>query len=211
MDFKQQYTKEIDKKVSQFRKAVDKIEKSEDPRLDGREVKDYEISKLRDSLESEVAEINSKYKQEAQGLLEQRKSEAATSYFKPSTYDKEFVGSVLDEFTANVAFAYGDQQKSEAFRSLESRFEHMTPEQLFAVKSQLPKVLQSVSDEGTLKNLRRVNSTLSELKTPAQEALEEAKMLAVSKPDMAFTRLTMTHSAFKDKAKHTSRLKGMSF
>jgi gluconate kinase len=196
MDIKQKHSKEIERLVKDFRKKVDRINNSNNPYYNDRAVRDYEIGKLKSELEASVKEINGQYREEAQELLEQAKRQAAHSYFKPSASDKEFVTTVLDEFTSNVAFAYTDADRAEAFASLEARFEHMTPEQLFAVKSQLPRVLQSASDEFTAKKLRSVNGTLSELRTPEQEALNDAKDIALSSPDMAFRRLKMTHPTF---------------
>ena len=198
----EQYKRDIDKAVSKFRKDVEKIEGSSDPRYKDATFKAEAIREKRKELEDVVADRNAKYAQEAQALLEQRKQEAARSYFKPSSSDKQFVESVLDEFTASVALAYGDKQQREAFDSLEGRFEHMTPEQLNEVRKQLPKVLQSVNDEGTVKKLRQVNSFLSGLKTPEQEALEEAQEAVTLKPDATYRRLTFTHPAFKDHAKN---------
>lgn len=197
MDFKEQLSKEVDQAVKKFRKQTEKIEESPDPRLAGRDVKDFEIGKLKAELEQQVGEINERYREKAEAHLEQAKRDAALSYFKPSVSDKDYVGSILDDFTSSVAFAYSDAEKEAAFSELESRFEHMTPEQLYAVKTQLPKVLQSVQgDELTMKKLKGVNNTLSELRTPQQEILEDAKQLALSSPDMTFRRLKMTHRAF---------------
>ncbi|MGP4077289.1 hypothetical protein [Halobacillus sp. K22] len=198
----EQYKRDIEKAVRKFRKDVQKIEESSDPRYKDQAFKDEAIREKRQELEDVVADRNTKYAQEAEALLEQRKQEAAKSYFKPSPSDKQFVESVLDEFTASVAFAYSDKQRREVFNSLEDRFEHMSPEQLNEVRKQLPKVLQSVNDEETIKKLRYVNSYLSNLQTPEQEALEEAQEAAMLKPDAAFRRLTFTHPAFKDQAKN---------
>jgi hypothetical protein len=195
--FKQQLTKEVDTAVSKFRKGVDKIKNSPNPYYSDVEVQNYEIGKLKADLESQVAEINAKYKEKAEELLANAERQAATSYFKPSMSDKEFVGSVLDDFTASIALAYSDSDKAKAFSALEARFEHMTPEQLYAVKSKLPSVLQAVKDdEFSVKQLRGVNSTLSNLRTHEQESLDEAKALELSSPDGAFRRLKMTHPSY---------------
>jgi hypothetical protein len=202
MDFKQQLTKEVDTAVGKFRKQVDRIENTDDPRFAGREVKEYEIGKLKTELEAQVAEINAKYKEKAEELLAQSEARAAHSYFKPSMSDKEFVNSILDDFTASIALAYSDTDKAQAFSALEARFEHMTPEQLYAVKSKLPSVLQAVKDdEFSVKQLRGVNSTLSNLRTPEQESLDEAKSIALSSPDMSFRRLKMTHPTYSAEQK----------
>ena len=202
MNFKEQLTREVDQAVAKFRKGVEKIENSPNPYYREQAVKDFEIGKLKAELETQVADINAKYREQSEELLEQAKCDAAFSYFKPSPADKEFTGAILDEFTSDLAFARKKEEKIGAVRALEERFDHLTETQLFAVKSKLPQELQSVSgDEFAVGELKRINGALSNLRTEEQEALEEAKTIALSTPDTAYRRLKMTHKVFQSEQK----------
>jgi vacuolar-type H+-ATPase subunit E/Vma4 len=197
MDFKEQASKEIEGLVKKFRKQTDKIESSDHPKYSVPGTREYEVDQLKAELEQQVEDINARYREQAEAYLEQAKRDAALSYFKPSVSDRELVNSIVDDFTASIAFARSQDEKREVFEALNDRLHHMSEAQLYAVKSKLPQVLQSVKDdEFAVKELKNVNGTLSKLQTPEQEALEEAKQLALTSPDHKFRTLKMTHRAY---------------
>ncbi|ASN06842.1 hypothetical protein [Virgibacillus necropolis] len=203
-----QFEIQINQKVDKFRKDTDSINKSDNPGFT-EDVKAYETRKLRDALEKEVDDINRQYKHAAEEALVIAKEDAAKSYFSITEIDRKLADHHLDTYVSDVAFSYNDDQKAEAFDRLERNLQYLSPAQLDHLRKSLPKVLQSVSDKDTLKNLRGLNTTLSVLQTPQQEALDEVQAAAERTPDAKFRRLRMSHTAYSDHKDNRSGKTGM--
>lgn len=199
-----EFEDQVNQKVQQFRKGVDKIQKSDNPYYQDKAVQQYEIKGLREKLEEEVAEINAEHNRQSEQAVEQAKDKAAKSYFTVTDNDRRQIENILGEFTADVALAYNDTQRTAAFTKLEYKLEYLSDNQLAAVRKQLPEVLSKTSDMGTVSNLKKLNTTLAGLQTPEEQALADTEEQAQRAPDMAYKRLQMTHAAFSDLQKNRS-------
>ena len=192
-----QFERELNEKVGQFRKKAEAVRNDENP-INTAEVKEYQTRKLREELESEVQRINEAYKKAVKKELELAKEAAAKSYFYVSELDKPLVNHKLNEFISNVELAYTDEDRELAIEKLEEQLKYMNAPQLYYTKTQLPRVLQSITNESTKKSLRRINHTLSALKTSEQERYDEVIAMSKRTPDYKFRTMKLTHPAYSD-------------
>ncbi|SIS53961.1 hypothetical protein [Salimicrobium flavidum] len=195
---KNQTQQAIEAEVNRFRKEIDQINQSLDPRYESVAFKNDVISKKRKELEQRVREQEETFRKEAKQELEHAEAQAATSTIRPTESDRALAESTLSEFSSALALSYNDKQKAQAREELESKLSHMSREQLYAIKTQLPSVLRNAAgDEEALKQVRPIHRKLSEVKTEEQEQAETTKELADARVDGSFKRLKLTHKAFK--------------
>ncbi|HWO74370.1 MAG TPA: hypothetical protein VNM69_00475 [Bacillus sp. (in: firmicutes)] len=208
-NLREQYAKQIEKEVRNYRKAYDKLKNSDDPRMQGKDVQDYEVRKLQDAMETKVRELESEFKTKIDEQIEAQERVAARSSFYVSQADKQFISELTKGLTAELMFASNEADKVKAIREFEGRLEHFESEAPFSeVVKQLPEVVSKLGDdEFSKKKLRGIYHTLrSGLQTPEQaelEALKEAKKQGVSR---SFRNLRMTHPTYShlQKARKTN-------
>jgi signal transduction histidine kinase len=207
---KEQYQKQVEQEVKNFRKSAKKIEESSDPRLAGRGVKEYEVNQLKESMEKRVAEFNREFHDKIEAQIEQASKEAARSKFFVSSADKQFVSDITDELSTKLTFAINEGDKRQAIREFEEKLEAFDKVDPFSeVVKQLADLNRKLGDdEFSKRKLGGLYRQLSAgLQTPEQETLESLKADKMSGVDMAFRRLQMVHPSYsyKHAARRTNR------
>lgn len=193
------YKREVEQAVKRFRKDVDKIRNSDNPYYKAKDVQDYEIQQLRKALETTVQDVESRFNAELDGELEQAERLAVRSFFTPTTNDKLIVADSVSELVADVTFAFTDAEKVDAFDRFEARIEQLEVNGLSEVRRKLPEVLSAIGqDQVITKKLKTLNATLRQIRTPEQEQHDELLDLQSNGVAQEFSRLKMTHPAFKD-------------
>lgn len=183
--------------VAQYRKSSEKIKKSDHPKYNVEGARDYELKELKETLDREVAELNKEYQQKVTEAIAEQKKIAATSFFNTSETDKRAVKQQLNDFANDVAFAYTDKDKEDAYERLEQKLDYFSVEQLAEVRNQLPELARTVQDKGTMKKLRGLNSTLSELQTPEREHLKELEAALLENPSTDYWTIETVSKAGK--------------
>ncbi|MFC7321963.1 hypothetical protein [Halobacillus campisalis] len=201
MNIKQTFAKQVEQETKQFRKDVEKMEKSDNPYYTD-DVVAYETDQRRQELESRVSEINSQFEKEIDAQIEQQERVAARSTFRPTTADKQLVDEYIQELIADATFAYTDSDRLEALDKFEEKIGHFEEGGLYEVKKRLPEVARSLQgNEFMQKKLRGIHRTFSELQTPEKELLDDLKDAKSTGVDMTFRRLKMTHKAYNAQQK----------
>ena len=202
MELKHHYQKAIEKEVKSFRKQVEKMQQSENPYYHDQKVQDYEINKLKESMETEVQRLDDEFHAKMDEEIEAQSRVAARSTFYTSDTEKRLVSDSLDELTADLTFATNDGQKLDAIEKFENKLNYLEDGGLAEVKKRLPEVARKIQgDEFSSKNLRKIYHTFDYLMTPAQETLEELREAKNSGVNQVYRRLRLTHQAYKHEQK----------
>jgi len=163
----------IDNEVAKYKKAVDKIKSSDNPKYSDKAIVDYEVKQLKESLDETVADLKAQHDDKAAELLAQARETASKTVLRCADHDKEIVDNHVESFQSDVVFAANANQRQEAIAKLEQHFYYMSPSQLDYARKQLAKVAGSVKDKDTLKQLRGINRTLSQVGTDEQMYADE--------------------------------------
>lgn len=200
MERLKQIESQIEQAVENYKKSVDAIRKSDDPVFKDPEKQAYEITKLKQELQDEVYDLKAQYQAAAKVAIEEAEKAVALSTVAVGPFDKSVVDSRLDEFVADVALAYNDDQKQKAYDRLLYALKHFDRAKLMYMRNSLPGVLARIGDDKiAAKNLRALNSELQKLKTPEQERLDELRTLVDAGGDIAYRILKRTHTTFGNK------------
>jgi hypothetical protein len=197
---KEQYQKQVEQVVKNFRKGAKKIEESSDPRLAGRDVKEYEVNQLKESMEKRVAELDREFQDKIEGQIEQASKEATRSKFFVNSADKQFVLDITEELSTKLTFAINEGDKMKAIREFEGKLEAFDKVDPFSeVVKQLAEVTRKLGDdEFSKRKLRGIYSKLSDgLETPEQETLRNLKTDKMSGVSHSYTVLKATHPVYK--------------
>lgn len=182
---KDNYEKQIEAAVNNFKRRRKRIQESDHPIYNVEGAREYEIEQLRDEMDAEISRINDEFETALEPVLEQAKYEAARSRFYVSASTKEEVTYMVDSFIADASLAFTDKSKVEAYAAFEEKLNELDEAALSEVRLQLPKIAQALGGDKTLeKDLKVLNTTLSRLKTPEQERYEELQALKVHGVDM---------------------------
>jgi signal transduction histidine kinase len=199
---KEQFQKQVEQEVKNFRKGAKKIEESSDPRLAGRDVKEYEVNQLKESMEKRVAELDREFQDKIEAQIEQASKEAARSKFFVSSADKQFVSDITDELSTKLTFAINEGDKMKAVREFEEKLEAFDKVEPFSeVVKQLAELTRKLGDdEFSKRKLGGLYRQLSAgLQTSEQEALESLKADKMSGVSHSYSVLKMTHPVYKHK------------
>ncbi|CAN7226740.1 hypothetical protein [Rossellomorea sp. LjRoot5] len=197
-----QYQKQIEKEVASYRKAYDKVMNSDDPRLAGQDVKDYEVGKLREQLEANVSQIEAEFTEKIEAEIERAAKEAGRSRFFVSSPDKQYVTDITDNLVTKLTFAVTDADKSEAFSEYDAKLELIEDVAPFSeVVKQLAEASRKLGDdEFSKKKIRGLYYQLNEgLRTPEQERYEALKVDKMTGVSHKFRTLQMTHPSYSHK------------
>lgn len=188
----------IESAVNTYRNDVNRLIKSEHPQYTGNEaLREYEVNEMKQEFEQQIAQLSEEYKTASESLLAEYEGKALLSAHKVSELDKIQVNTLVSDFTANVTLAYGEEGRREAIREFKKAISHLTPGGMTHVRRQIPSILPLVKDDAeTVKELRGLNSLLSELKTPAQVAYEGVKSQAESGGLTPYRILKASHSTY---------------
>lgn len=187
MDKLHQIEKEIERAVESYKKAVREIQTSKDPIYQSPEKQEYEISKLREQLDANVAELKAKYQAEADVLIEEAERSAALSVTATSDSDKSIVNQRLDEFTADVTLAYSKDDKLAAYDRLIESLKYFDLPKLLYLRRSLSDVIARIGDDETvLRKLREMNAELQKINTAEQDRLNELRELKRAGGDIAY-------------------------
>ncbi|MCM3732355.1 hypothetical protein M3196_11850 [Fictibacillus nanhaiensis] len=201
MNLKETYSKQVEQEVKAFRKGVQKIENSQNPYYHDPVVAEYEIGKLRESLEANVKGLESEFSDKIDEAIAHQSRVAARSRFAVSPTDKQFVEGITQDLTTKLTFAMNEADTLSAIAEYEDKLESLENESAFSeVVKQLAEASRKVGDnELAQKKLRGLYRQLSDgLMTPEQEALESLKMDKLTGVTFKYKTLTMVHPAFKD-------------
>ncbi|MFL0505520.1 hypothetical protein ACH0B5_07225 [Ureibacillus sp. 179-F W5.1 NHS] len=198
MTIAEKYKREIEGAVSSFKKEVAKIEKSANPYYQLDEVRDYEIGKLRETLDGQIKAIKERFYAEIDAEIKSATFAAKTSKFNPTSEEKAYAENVIQDLILGVRFGYTESEKLEALGKFEKELDLMSEGALSVVKSQLPSVAdQLAGHEPSEKKLRYISHILKELRTPAQQYLVDLEEQKASGYDLPYRILRMTHRAYK--------------
>ncbi|MCM3572517.1 hypothetical protein M3172_04900 [Mesobacillus subterraneus] len=195
---KEQYQKQIEGKVSQFRKHVDKISASDHPKYNVEGQREYEIEQLKTELDNEVAILDAEFNAKIDEQIEAQERVAARSNFYITPADKVQVDNYISDLTSALTFAMNDADKAEAFSVFESKLDMLDSEGALAeVKRRLPELAKYVKDDSySMTKLRGFFHTFSALKTPEQELLDDLKSAKLNGVSYKYRTLKMTHKAY---------------
>lgn len=179
--------RQIEKAVEDYKKAVREIQTSKDPIYQSPEKQAYEIKKLRTQLDEGVAELRAKYQAEADALIAEAEKKAALSVVGVGESDMAIVNQRIDEFTADVALAYSDDDKLAAYERLVDALKFFDLPKLYHLRRSLPGVIAKIGDDKTvLRKLREMNDELRKINTAEQERLDELRELKRAGGDIAY-------------------------
>ncbi|MCH4828076.1 hypothetical protein [Planococcus halocryophilus] len=191
------HEQQINKAVAKFRNDVDKIRTSENPYYKDKDVQDYEIKALRAELDAKVAELSNAHDQAIAQEIEQAESQAKTARFYTTETERQQTDYALDSYIADITMARTDADKYAAYNRFESRLDGMSEGALAILRLKLPQALSRVNgDEIALNDLRKVNDTLAEMKTPEEQRLDELKAKKRVGAAQDYRRLRFTHPAY---------------
>jgi hypothetical protein len=191
---------QIELAVEQYKKEVSKILSSADPIYKDPDKVAFEIAKLKQVLNDEVNNLKAQYQAAADEAIAEAEKAVALSTVTVSQFDRNVVDSRLDEFVADVALAYNDDDKQAAYDRLLEALKYFDRAKLIYMRKALSNVIARIGgDKTTLKNLRALHAELQDIKTPEQERLEKLKVLKESGGDLAFRTLKRTHITFGNK------------
>jgi Fe2+ transport system protein B len=200
----EQYKKQIEKEVKNFRTGVTKLQTSDNPIYNDPAVVEYETQKLKEALEKTVSELDAQFKQGIDARIEEQSKVAARSTFYVSPSDREFIASISDDLATKLTFAMNEADKLKALREYEEKLETFDSEAPFSeVIKQLADVSRKLGDdEFSKKKLRGLYNQLSAgLMTPEQEELQSLKDAKLHGVDHKYRTLKMTHPAFSEHQK----------
>lgn len=188
----------IEMAVNKFNKDVKEIRESDHPKYNDQAVRDYDLRQIRQQLDEEVDGLKAEYKQIADGLLAEAERKAARSSFQ-SPANTAAIDTVLADFAADVALAYSEHDKQAAYKKLSSAIANMDINEMAHVRRKLPAIIGQASDEATVKQLRHINSVLSEeLKTPERLEYERLKERTSDQGALSYNTLRLTNRLYAD-------------
>ncbi|WP_409251787.1 hypothetical protein V1502_16985 [Bacillus sp. SCS-153A] len=199
MNFKEQYSKQVEREVKQFRKGVERINSSDHPTYDVDGTREYEIHQLKESMESRVAEIEREFNDKIEKAIESQSKVAARSSFYVSPADRTQVDNYIQDLLGGVTFATNNGDKGGAFAKFESNLDMLDSEgALYEVKRRLPELASKLNDDSfSMRKLRGMFHTFDALKKPEQEQLEALKDAKLHGVTHKYRTLRMTHPAYK--------------
>lgn len=187
-----------DSQVERYRKVKQSIKDTDNPMYTD-EVKDYEQKQARQTLDDNVKAIQEAYQDLGNHYIEELEQQAALATIKPSVQDKELVDGLLEEAKANLSMAVGDQSKQDAVSDLNDKTAYMTDTQKVALRRRLPELLgQSKKSD---QKVRTVGSTLAEIKTEEEGALNMLKQDVASGIGIAYRNLRLAEESGKERRK----------
>ncbi|WP_088006573.1 hypothetical protein [Indiicoccus explosivorum] len=193
------YKNEIEREIAGFRRQVERIESSDHPRYNVEGARQYEIQEARRELDAKVDGLRREHAATMESEIENARKAALRSRFPVSNADKEAVEYLAKSFIADAKLAFSDVEKKLAYDALERKLQTLNVGAWAHFRLQLPAIFDALGgDEAIARHLRSLNMTLSRLKTPEQERLEELEAQQFAGVDLAYRRLKITHSAYAD-------------
>jgi len=175
---------EVGRQIRQYKKERKQIKESKEPRLliDGQ--KDYEIKQLRDIFEKNIAEIDKKYRELGNELIEEQEQVAQKSQFIPTQSVREKIDAIADDFTFFYMTSNDETEKRASVSELSEKVKQMTYDEKGYFRRKMPEIIKLVNDDSvSIKGiLRGIAGELKDVKTEEEAGLELLKQNVNSGP-----------------------------
>jgi hypothetical protein len=189
--------RQIDKKVDRFRREIEEIKRSDDPKYKVEGAMDYYSKQLREKLEAEVTELQVRYEGIHAGMLEAAKVDLANQSRFISETERHTANSIVNE--AITAIKYGN-----AVGTLDVLLEnasYYTETRKQAVLGELARLSEVIKGHAREKELdKKIGAIYHKLNASREAELIPVKIAQAlsSRADTAFSHLKKTHIAFRE-------------
>ncbi|PBB05734.1 hypothetical protein [Salimicrobium humidisoli] len=200
--------------TNKYKKEVQAVENSLDPRYKDARFKQATLDDLKADLDEEVTHLRAQHEREKDAILVEAKETAGKAQYKPTSSETQKAEELLGEFQTQLTLATSTREKGVAQRELSDKLAELERGELLAVKQRFPALVQAISgDKEAVNKARVVHHTLSDVKTEEREAFDELAQSAsveTGDPFRGYTTLKATHPTFNGK-KQASNYEGMSY
>ncbi|MGP4074137.1 hypothetical protein ACTWQB_16665 [Piscibacillus sp. B03] len=188
------YSQKVDNAVSKYKKGVQKIEQSKDPRYQDSTFKAEAINKLKDELKEEVNATQAEYADLLANVREESAKEVANKTVNISDFDRRQAEIKAKQLASEITLGRGEG----ALDQLAEDVKYLEEGRKQALALELPSVMQSVKGDEKLE--RKVKGIYEQTKQgDSPEALFARGVTALpNKCTHAYDRLTLIDRNFKD-------------
>lgn len=190
----EQYADEVEKHVAEaeFKREVEKIENSIDPRYKDEEFKQAAIDELKTELDENVREVQARYEQFLESLRQAAAEEAASAKIILSDDRRKQAALKVDRLISEATFGSLD----DALTELENNVDYMSKFEKEALSLELHR-LAAVVDEVDKKRVKRLYDRIKPAASPEVVFANAVKALD-DRCDYAYRRLKVTNRLFAD-------------
>src|SRR5699024_9859779 len=149
------------------------------------DLKDWEIKQARGIFESNIKEIDRKYRELGQALIEDQKEVVRKEKtHTPSQFVKDKVDGLIADTNFYFVTARNESEKKAAINELSESMEHLSNAEKLYMRRQIPQLMDMVKDsEAPTKGaVRGIAEKLKEAKTEEEAALELLEREVASGP-----------------------------
>ncbi|WP_411953582.1 hypothetical protein ACKXGF_09925 [Alkalibacillus sp. S2W] len=187
-----QYEKQVEQAINKFKKDVQKIEQSVDPRFKDEDFKSSAIEELKNELKASVEQTQSDYADFLANLRDQAASEVANEDVRISNSEREQAQLKVKQLSNELKLGNND-----AIDQLANNVEHMTEDRKKALALELPQLLNEVEGNDQLeKRVKNVYQSAKPAESEASLFLRGVNALSNS-VTQAYDRLTLIDRNFK--------------
>lgn len=188
----EQFEQEVEKHVADFKKEVEKIENSIDPRYKDEEFKQAAIDALKAELDENVREVQARYTEFIKSLRQAAAEEAASAKIILSDERRKQAALKVDRLISEATFGSLD----DALTELENNVDYMSKFEKEALSLELHR-LAAVVDEVDKKRVKRLYDRIKPTASPEVVFANAVKALD-DRCDYAYRRLKLTNRLFAD-------------
>jgi vacuolar-type H+-ATPase subunit I/STV1 len=188
------YQKDIDAKVANFRAEIKKMKESQDPKYKVDGAIDYFTAELKAKLEKEVAELNNEYSSTVAAMKEEARRDLANQTKSIPASERQAAADLVSEAITSVKFS----PSSGAIDVLLENAPYYSDSRKLALIGELGRLADAVeSDKSASAKVKSLYKKLNEVNAGSMLPVKIAQAIP-DRADISFRHLKMTHAAFKD-------------